>query len=113
MQVNNQNIQKSALWQPLLNEQLIWNSEYLEYIQTTVNAVTSNLRKITKIVTDNIKKSLKTKNIKKALKKDSRPMYPYPERTQKAISDYLACEKSKELYLAKKAQSHNGMSSLM
>lgn len=120
MQVNTQTIQRPSLYIDFFGLELMWNNEYLTYIQTTVNAVTSNLRKIAKTVTHNIKKSLKTKNIKNVLNNsdkkadtETRPMYPYPERTQKAITQYLACEASKKLYLEKKAQSHNGMSSLM
>ena len=58
MQVNTQNIQRPSLYIDFLGLELIWNNEYLTYIQTTVNAVTSNLRKIAKTTANNIKKQL-------------------------------------------------------
>ena len=58
MQVNTQSIHRPSLYIDFLGLELIWNNEYLTYIQTTVNAVTSNLRKIAKTTANNIKKQL-------------------------------------------------------
>jgi hypothetical protein len=97
-----QNIQRPALYIDFFGLELLWNNEYLTYIQTTINAVTSNLCNIAKITTDNIKKSLKNKNIKSVLIKDTCIPYPYPERTIKAIESYLESELSKQKYLEQK-----------
>ncbi len=60
MQVNTQNIQRPTLFSEFFTLELIWNNEYLTYIQTTIKTVTSNICKTAKTITDNIKKSLKS-----------------------------------------------------
>jgi hypothetical protein len=59
MQVNSQNIQRPSLYFDFINLELCWNSEYLTYIQTTSNAVTSSTCKIAKTSINSIRKSLK------------------------------------------------------
>ncbi len=56
MQVNSQNIQRPSLYIDFFGLELLWNSEYLTYIQTTFNAVTSSTCKIAKTSIDNTKK---------------------------------------------------------
>lgn len=43
MQINYQTIKRPALYQPFLNEQLIWNSDYLEYINTNNHNLATSL----------------------------------------------------------------------
>ena len=58
MQVNTNNIQRSTLFSDFFGLELIWSNEYLTYIQTSINSVTSSLCKTAKSTTHNIKKSL-------------------------------------------------------
>ncbi len=55
-----QNIQRPSLFSEFFTLELMWNNEYLTYIQVGIKSVTSKICKITKIHTDNIKKSLKS-----------------------------------------------------
>ena len=59
MQVNTKNIQRPSLFSDFFNLELIWNNEYLTYIQTSVNAVTSNLCKIAKTTINNNRRLLR------------------------------------------------------
>ena len=71
MQVNFQNIKRPSLYFDFMIEKLLWNSEYLTYIQTTFNAVTSSTCKIAKTSIDNTKKHNKDilkQNLKTQLK---------------------------------------------
>ena len=45
MQINLQNIQRPKLFQDFFTLELIWNSEYLTYIQTTVKNITNIIKK--------------------------------------------------------------------
>jgi len=58
MQVNTNNIQRPTLFSDFFGLELIWSNEYLTYIQTSINSVTSSLCKTAKSTTHNIKKSL-------------------------------------------------------
>ena len=55
MQVNQENIQRPALFSEFFSEALIWNNEYLTYIITTVSKVVTS-------TTNNIKNTLNNKN---------------------------------------------------
>lgn len=58
MQIQSQNIQRLKLFFDFFNFDLVWNSEYLEYINTTFkNDVTSNQN-----ITINNKKTLVSKS---------------------------------------------------
>lgn len=48
MQINRENIKRPALYQPFFNEQLIWNSDYLEYIHTNNQSNATSLLNNTK-----------------------------------------------------------------
>jgi len=48
MQVNQKDIQRPTLYVPFFTEQMIWNSDYLEYIPTNNHIVTSSICKSAK-----------------------------------------------------------------
>lgn len=57
MQVNFQNIQRPQLFSDFLNLELMWNNEYLTYIDISIHKITKN---VTSTI-DNIKNILNTK----------------------------------------------------
>jgi hypothetical protein len=59
MQVNIQNIQRSALFSDFFGKELLWNNEILTYIKSGFKNVTSTLHKIVKTSMNNIEKPLK------------------------------------------------------
>ena len=79
MQVNTQNIKRPSLWLNFFTEELDHKNDFVSYINTSSNNsnivhksnVTSNFRKNAKSLIDNIKKSLKSKNIRFAIHKDT------------------------------------------
>lgn len=54
-----QNIQRPALFSDFFGLELLWNNEYLTYIQTCIKNVTSTIHKTVNTSINNIKKSLK------------------------------------------------------
>ncbi|MCK9491315.1 MAG: hypothetical protein M0Q24_04435 [Sulfurimonas sp.] len=89
MQVNIQNIQRSTLFSDFFGLELIWSNEYLTYIQTTVNNVTSSLCKTAKSTTHNIKKSLNRANIQiLAMKVSIKNMIRFIKNLNKRVNSH-------------------------
>lgn len=59
MQVQTQNIQRPALFSDFFGLELMWNNEYLTYIHTFINRVTSALNDIKKSLNTNKSTQLK------------------------------------------------------
>ncbi len=63
MQVNTQNIQRPSLFSDFFGLELLWNNEYLTYIKSGIEIVTSHLHKTVKTSVNNIKNSLNKSEI--------------------------------------------------
>jgi len=89
MQVNINNIQRPTLFSDFFGLELIWSNEYLTYIQTSINSVTSSLCKTAKSTTHNIKKSLNRANIQiLAMRVSTKNMIRFIKNLKKRVNSH-------------------------